>query len=250
MENIPKVEEFISSVVNKYIVTSQNTNEGVNGYVFDIVLHEEVSLESEITDHYVEENYAIQDHIAKRPAVFVLKGIVGELVNKPSVNGSSVLENVQSLGDIAGLAPNLSSQASQVYSKIESVVSTVNSYINQANNIIDIFYDKTSADTKQGEAFDFFSNLWNSRTLCTVETPYGIFKDIAIHRISAIQRDETNIVSDFQIMFKQIRTVKSIQTTKKSSGRFADSISNFTDKGRIVGKTVEYSSFSLSGAVQ
>lgn len=250
MENIPNVQNFISSVVNKYVVTSQDVNEGVNGYVFDIKQNEEVNIESSISDHYVEENYSVQDHIAKKPIIFTLKGLVGELVNNPNVTGVSILENVQSLGDIDGLAPELSSQAAQVFSKIDTVISRVNSYINQANNIIDIFYDKSSVDTKQGEAFEYFSNLWNSRTLCTVETPYGTFKDMAILRLAAAQRDESTMISDFAITFKQIRTTASISSSKTYSGRFAESIAGSVNKGRVVGKKIEYSSFSLLGAVE
>lgn len=250
MENISTVENFISSVVNKYVVTSQDTNEGVNGYVFDIIQHEEVNIESDITDHFVEENYSAQDHIAQKPVMFTLKGLVGEVINNPNVTGVSILENVQSLGDIDGLAPELSSQASQVFSKINSVISSINSYINQANNIINIFYDKSSVDTKQGEAFEYFSNLWNSRILCTIQTPYGTLKDMAILRMSSAQRDESNMISDFSIMFKQIRTTASSSSSKTYSGRFAEAISEIVNKGRVVGKKINYSSFSLLGAVE
>ena len=238
MQNIPQVQTFISDVLNKYIVSPSVTNVGINGFVFDILTHEEVSLDADITDHYVEDNYAVQDHIAQKPISFTLKGLIGELINEPNVTALTALNDVQSLTSLGGIAPEFASQATQTYVKVATEISNVNSYINQANNLIDIFNDKTLSNTKQKKAFDNFYGLWESRTLCTVETPFGTFQDMAISKFAAIQRDETNIVSDFAVTFKQIRTV----STKKISvpvfsGRTAGAVAEAVEKGQVVGKT-------------
>lgn len=70
----------LSTLNKKAIVRPDNPPAGVAGFLFDIVGDETVMLTSEITDHYVEDNTAIQDHVALAPEQITLKGTVGELV--------------------------------------------------------------------------------------------------------------------------------------------------------------------------
>ena len=63
-----------SELVGKYVV-SPVVNLGIGGLAFDIFEEHKVELQSDITDHYVEDNTAIQDQIANRPLKFTLRGI-------------------------------------------------------------------------------------------------------------------------------------------------------------------------------
>ena len=131
--DLSSVENFISSVANSSVVTPANMV-GTGGFLFDVKGNDEVTLESEATDHFLEDNTAVQDHIIQRPAMVTLKGYMGQVKDTTQNFLAGVLGNVQSLGDIAGLAPGFSEQASQVYSNIESVVSQADSVLSQANN--------------------------------------------------------------------------------------------------------------------
>ena len=245
---IPSVQGFIADVVNKYAVVSSNNNVGINGFVFDIDAQDEVTVENEATDHYIEANSAIQDHVAHRPKTITLKGFIGELKDEALGATMSILSNIQSLGDIGGLAPNFSEQAAQVYSKIEGVVSKVDSYINQANNLFDIFSDKSSATTAQARAHAALAAFADNNVLCTVSTPFGIFKNMLVTRLGSIQREDTEISSDFVVMFKEIRTVETITGVLTTmSGRAADAISNVVSKGQVTGKTVDVTVFDGIG---
>lgn len=242
--NTKSVQGFISSVVNKYVVrpTGSPNMIGAGGFLFDILAREEVSLDADITDHFVENNYAIQDHIAVRPVSFTLRGYVSELNNVYEQPLLGILENAQSLGDVFGLAPNFSAQATQAYAKIANVTAKVNNVINQANNIFDIFSSKSTTANNQQKAFKFFKDLWMNAQLVSVETPYEVFTNMAITRVVAIQNEDTKMFSDFSVTFKQIRiaqTVYELQPAPLKSGRMAFANADVIAAGQISGKPIE-----------
>lgn len=51
-------------------------------YYFDIINDESIELINQITDNYVENNTAIQDHIAQNPLIITVSGLSGEKVFK------------------------------------------------------------------------------------------------------------------------------------------------------------------------
>lgn len=211
---ISQAQNLIANTVNNYIVraTGGNPTSGINGFVFDIFADEEITLESEISDHYVEDNYAIQDHIAQKPIKFMLKGYVGELVNIFPNSLLSILTSIQSLDSIPVLGPVFSAQATQVYAQASAIGNQIGNVITQAKNIYSLITDASTTVTKQQNAYNTFFMLWYNRTLCTVETPFTILYGMAIERITPMQPENSQNISEFTVTFKQIRTVTT-QTT-------------------------------------
>ena len=81
-------------------------------------------------------------------------------------------------------------------------------------------------------AFQFFDNIRKNNILCRVETPFKVYNDMMIVRLGAIEREESNTISDFSVTFKEIRTVSSAVTPQTTaSGRAADMLSDATQKG-------------------
>ena len=243
------VQDFASSVASKFLVrpTGADSNIiGTGGFLFHIIDQEEVMVEAEATDHYVEKNYAIQDHVSIRPVMFTLKGFMGEL-NDISFNQMlAPLTNIQSLGDIGGLAPNFSQQAAQAYSKITSVTAKVNSVINQAHNICDIFNAKSTTKTQAQKAFSFFFNLLQNRLPCSVETPFDTFDNMLVLRVGNVSRGDTKQITDFSVTFKQIRVVETITITPKvAAGRAQGMLSSAVAKGQAVAKKVSVDIISV-----
>lgn len=240
--SISSVQDFISSVTGGALVRAtgaDNNRLGAGGFLFDIIDHEEATFESDITDHYVEKNFAVQDHIAQRPMILNVKGFMGELNDVAIQRQISILTNVQSLGDIGGLAPNFSMQAAQVYAKVAEVESKINNVLNQAANIYDIFNPKATTNTRAQRAFLFFQNLWKNGLPCDVETPFGVFKNMYILRVSNINRGDTKIITDFSVTFKQIRTVDTItEVPSTKAGRASDMFSQPIQKGTVAGQKV------------
>ena len=78
---IPNGQAYVDGLVNKYVLRTKNS-QGIGGFVFDYLGDVNVSLQADITDHFAEDNTAIQDHVAMRPIKVVMRGFVSELVMK------------------------------------------------------------------------------------------------------------------------------------------------------------------------
>jgi hypothetical protein len=210
MPDIFNVDKVIANVVNQYVVrptgNSGNTS-GINGFVFDVVGDEEVRFDSDITDHYVEDNYAIQDHVALRPVRFSVHGFVGELTDLFPNTFLSILTKAQSLQSIGGFFPAFSAQATQFYAQVAGVVAKAGQVLNQAKNVYSMIMGAGTTATKQQQAYQALSQMWLARQLCSVETPYGILNNMIIETMLVLQRDASNMVSDFEVTFKQINVV-------------------------------------------
>ena len=239
---IPTVQKFLNNVVSGYVVRPPGSVWGVDGFLFDILEDEEIRLEAEVTDHFIEDNTAIQDHVALRPLHFTLKGFVCELNNVAERNLGALFSKAESLGDIGGLAPEFSDQCAQIYSKINNVASKIDNYVNQANNIFDLFNARGTTANNQQKAFDYFYKLWESRQPCTVETPYKIYTNMIITMVSAIQRGESNMQSMFSVSFKQIRVVDTLTlgvgASPIATGRAGNGIGNAKALGQLAGREI------------
>lgn len=245
---ISSVEEMIASVAKKYLLSPSGTAQGINGFLFDINVQDEVVVEVEATDHYVEKNISIQDHAAHRPKTITLRGFVGELKDEYQNIAIGALTAAQGLGDIEGLAPEFSQQAAQAYSKVSGVASRIDSYISSVNTLSQLFDNASTAATKQKQAMDKLSEFADQDVLCTVQTPFGVFKDMLITRLVAVQREDTNIVSDFIVSLKEIRTVSSLSSdvvdiSKTYTGRAISAMADPVDAGQVTGKNVSVTLF-------
>ena len=235
--NPARISDALNTIVNQYIVTplGGRSSSGINGFVFDVVDNEEVTLRSEVTDHYVEDNYAIQDHIALPPVEVTLRGYVGEVSQLlPNLTGlfSSTLNSLQLITDFI---PGFSTQATAVYGKIAGKVSQGLNYLNKAQNIFDLFTGKSTAVTKQQKAYQIFFSMWKARLLCSVETPYQKFDNMAITRVSMRQTGESRLVSDIVVSFKQIQTATVKTVSSALSARAADYKSAIVQNGSTGG---------------
>lgn len=209
---VQNVKDLVSNVVDKFVVRPLGSpnQTGISGYVFDVIDDEEVSVDSDITDHYVEANYAIQDHIALRPIRFTLRGFVGELVDDFPNALATIYTQAKGLLSLGGLLPTFNTQDAEFYAKLNNIVQLGTNVVNQANNIFSLFNSSSTTATRQQKAFQYFLGMWQTRQLCKVETPFAIFENMAIENIRALQSGATRIMSDFTITFKQIQTVSSV----------------------------------------
>jgi len=242
--DLQNVATLLEQTVNQFIVrpTGSPGLLGISGFLFDIIDDENVDLDSDITDHYVENNTAIQDHIALRPEQFTLKGFVAELTDIfPTVN-LSILTAVQALQLIKSFSPDFTTQADQVYEQIEKAASQALQSVSLAENLFDLFNQKNTSATRQQRAYNFFYSMWASRQLCQVETPWNIFLNMAIDRIKIKQDAETKMISDIHITFKKIRQVKTITSNipiadlANFSGRAADMVAENVSNAQTQGQ--------------
>ena len=77
LNSLSNLVDLASTAGGMYVVAPEDIKSEV--YLFDTRGEEEATLESDITDNWVEANYTIQDHIGLKPMVITLSGYVGEL---------------------------------------------------------------------------------------------------------------------------------------------------------------------------
>lgn len=197
------------------IVRPNNPPPGIAGFLFDLVDDDGAELESDITDHYVEDNTPVQDQIALRPEIVTVTGRVAELVRRtPAVARIADVTNPLPLVD--GLEPTLSPGALAIQDAVAQAAADDNAAIASTQSLYGYYNSRLPQQpnqTKQSVIYGYVYQLWKGRQLFSVETPWGIFTNMAILSLSARQPAETRSVSEFNITFKKIRTVRSVIVT-------------------------------------
>lgn len=198
-------------------------------FLFDYEGDNTITLTSEITDHYVEDNYAISDHIALAPEIITTQGFVGELNNNTNEASPLIKDLANKLGDISAFDPQLSISAQRAYNqafqayqalsilKRSSIAAWSNVSAGKVQGPTEIspglsaeqFVEATnnfSTQNRQQIAFQKFYGYRKARTLFTVQTPWAIFKNCAIQELVATQPADSRFISTFQVTFKPILT--------------------------------------------
>lgn len=238
----------IQNLVNSFLNLAQTSSTalvsftgttGIAGFIFDIREDEEVSLESDITDHYTESNNPVQDNIVNRPIKVTLRGVVGEYVYNPPVSQSTwdkaigKLRNVtEKLTIIGSYIPPMSDFSTQVFNELNVKKLSWDSVWNLGSAAFDLYHNVNVPQSRQSSAFLFFESLWQSKQTFSIQTPYRYYPNMAIESIKAVQSNETRDNTEFEITFKQIRLVytNSLINEKSLWGRLKEQASDFGNK--------------------
>lgn len=244
------------------------TSQQPPSFVFNYEGEQTSTLTSDITDHFIEDNTAIQDQIALKPEEITTHGFIGELNDI----APPVLALLQAAADkltvISAYTPALSQTALLAYAEafqlyqvaanaVNSAVSAWSSINNSGGeNVIgsngllnNVFNAQTGQisnnQTKQQIAYQQLYGYWRALTLFTVQTPWAVFQNMAIKSIRAIQGEETNQISDFEITFKLMRFASTQSTGQIGQARNAIQTSSLTS----LGTSTPISSISLNSGL-
>lgn len=238
-------------------VTNLDTTGIKSGYsnqafIFDIKKEYKYTLGSNITDHYVENNLAIQDQIGLKPIILDVTGCIGELslseVKNKELNSKNIaaeigiepetqnnekgniFNSVDSylgrMGSLTSFAPNIVNQALDIYNTAKFGYSTASKIINldkrdstgKSGYAYTEGYDvETIKKTKQFYWIDWFRTQWWNRASFTIVTPYGVLGNMYIMELNASQPENTRYVTNLNIKFKQIRKAIVISEDNKYS---------------------------------
>jgi len=176
-------------------------------FLFDFETENQVNLQADITDHYSEINETLNDQIAIRPERITTSGFISELNNVvpdllkiPKLAAEKLINVPEYLPELSVTAQLVYNNAFQAYQAASSIAaSAVSAYNNLRGE-----GETDPSQTKQQEAFAKFYGWFKSRTLFTVQTPWAIFENMAIENLRAMQDEETNSITDFQITFKKL----------------------------------------------
>jgi hypothetical protein len=218
------------------------------GLVFHVVDDDGVKLRSDVTDHYVEDNTAIQDHVALRPEEVRVRGFIAELSDIVPAGFKPVQNLAQRLGTLEPFVPGITTSARSAFNKANQVVATATSLARTATNAWDTIagdggpvLDPVTglklypSQNKQQRMFVKFYGYWRARQLFTVQTPWALFTDMIILDLAVDQDEETRTVTSFEVTFKKMRFAQTILSNKafSLSGRAAAQAFSEVDLGRI-----------------
>ena len=189
---------------------------GIAGFKFHIPQTEQVQFENEITDHYIETGSTIQDHVAQRPIIITLTGLVGDYfysVNQIEDMLARIVPTVQLVKDLIPQVSNITKQAKNAKYAYEASQSL--GAIDEAKRAAAWGGVSQSAldNAISGTAPDVVSQIIGSTTMVT---PSAISQAINNYQpkfkrlINAI----TNNVSgeDLFALFQSLYKIKSAQT--------------------------------------
>lgn len=232
LNSLTNLVDLASTAGDMFLVAPEKLQTEV--YIFDTRGDEEVVLESEITDNWVEDNSTMQDHIGLKPETITLTGYVGELKTTPKTKEKAYYETASSIVQaMTPLLPQLTTQSQYVFNRAQE---TYDIY-NKANRTVDRIENALAEipvpeeASKQQQAFGKFYEMWKTRQLSTVYTPFGAYNSMAIEKVTAKQSEDGVYVSEFSVTFKKVRIAKAIYTTKKQAGRAGKTLSKEVDKG-------------------
>lgn len=226
-------------------------NTGIAGFRFHINNSEQVKMESEITDHYVDTNSTIQDHIAIKPVTITVNGLQGEYFYSVNQIQDMLAKVTPTMSLVKQFLPKLSEAAKQIRRKKIIKENHYNAETNSLEasirleeynfNAIDLFktfqdiYKLKSAQTR---AFLFFEAMHRSRAVFSVSTHWKRYDNMVIQSLTPI-RDNNADITEFTITFKQLTFTESkTESVEQYAGRTAQAMSKVVNKGIDKGEYV------------
>ena len=242
------------------LVRPKDPPPGVAGYLFDIVDEDSVEIESDITDHYIEDNTAVQDQIALRPETITVRGTVAEIVlydpkfapvQRPVLNdrGQYAQQAIQTgvsilatrLPLVGALVPQLASYWAQQQAEVDTNFLIQQQRLADANSLYGRYIQDVplqSDQTNQSRIFGYFYQLWKGRQFFSVETPWGFFNSMVIQSLSVSQGASTRYASEFTVTFKKLRVAQAINLVQgQLAGRAADQRAAVTLNSNVAART-------------
>lgn len=208
--SLTNLVDLASTAGEMFVVAPEKIESQV--YLFDTRGEEEVSLESDITDNWVEDNKTMQDHIGLKPMTITLMGYVGELTNKlPEVFPEELSRVPDQLSGLSAFMPKLTTQTQYILNRTQEVYGIyekANRTVKTGYNRIEALKDGVEVPKEvpnQQKVFAQFYDLWQQRGTYTVYTPFGVYNNMAIQALRARQEEDSSYISEFSVTFKQIR---------------------------------------------
>lgn len=180
---------------------------------FDIVEEHSLSLQSQITDNWLENNSAMSDHIANQPLTISLRGFAGEVVYVPTEGWGTKSEGwtrylrdrlpanqIKKLSAIEGLLPPVSN----ITQIAKNALITVENSFNRYKKIYQTLKTDHSANqTRLRQIFNNLNDIRNSKTALLVQTPYATFSDMYIQSL-VLRQGNQNFITDIELSLKQV----------------------------------------------
>lgn len=259
--------DFIKKVMTKVFQKDLPMDEAVigfseggdiAGYKFHILERESVKYEADITDHYIDTNRAVHDHIAWKPVTITLQGLQGRYFHDiirdigHSVEYYRVFNTVTSFLPITTpivMVRKVKSTISRLTGSsgiINMIANKFTSYafgyikdwlIQLGNDLISVYDNAVKIEDEQTKMFLYLEEMFKLGLAVTITTSWRSYDNMVITSLQPT-RDGNGDITEFQVTFKQISTVASIivdRNEKVEGGNSANQSASITDKGTTSG---------------
>jgi hypothetical protein len=201
--------------IKKQAILAPRGAKGIGGFVFDIPTRETLTLETDITDHYMENGSYTNDHAVDKPVKATLSGFVGELfVGKPTGLLGAIEDIGGALGPITGFVGEFLPAETQAFTTIldgaTQVAATATAAIQKAANIVGSVSNLLSGIDRvflkrQKEALNTLDALRRSRSVFSLTLPWAYYENMMIESITVEGDQESEQWSEFSVSLKQVR---------------------------------------------
>lgn len=211
------------------------------GLVFGVINNHQATLTAQITDNFIENNTALQDHIAFQPITVTLSGIIGDIIltseaasqqaqdeleqakNRTRLSGnffrltnySAMLTDtdtsslvVTKLGTLGAIIPQMSNVTRMATGVTQYAYEAAANFLTDkwANQNDAILSGKASNGYQSiiKEAYEQLKNAFYSKSPNRVITPWATYENMYIQSIE-ISQDERNYIVDISVSLKQLR---------------------------------------------
>lgn len=246
-----------SDYLNKKVaaIVSPKHAEGINGWIFDIPKSEQVKISNDITDHYMENNSFINDHVVRKPIKITLTGLIGELVYRKPIGYSADLNFFSgSLEVVDTYLGDYSPQQLQKQQNLLNEVQKNNNFVNQivqkTTNIVKSFSGDGQLRTMQEVAYSELKALSDNNSLLKVQTPFAYYENMFIEDLTFSQEEDSDSYCDISITLKEMRFAETTTVAfnddllpSRNQQQDTDDVNNGTIKGTDRNESFLYTAF-------
>ena len=241
-------------------VQDEDVPSRMTDYYFDIITEHSLSVQNQITDNFLENNTAVQDHIAHSPLTITLSGLSGDVVytSDRSVEDflyqlyktkiqTNIQETATKLTGLSVLAPRVNNLMQKAFNKVAQVSTSVARYVGivrsfrNTNSPVDYYtgVNQIHQNVRLKEVYKKLKRLSDENTSMWVHTPWGDFTDMYIQSIT-LRQENVNFITDLEITLKQLRFAEVTHAgvdEKVMSTYNAQAQSDLENNGKTQGKS-------------
>lgn len=216
---------------------------GIAGFKFNCPQREEIELENESTDNYLDSNEPVQDHIARKPVIITLQGLQGDYFYSANQIEDIIAQVTPALSLVKNFIPVLTNAAQQIkalktfksanlYSVADGMLmTTVESNNLNYTDLFQVFQNLYKITSAQSRAYFFFEALWKSKARITIETTWKSFDNMVLQSVKPI-RDDNADITDFKATFKQMNFASTtVINLNNKAGRTRQQLAKRVKKG-------------------
>lgn len=209
----------------------------IGGFSFDYIGEERVEAGTDITEHYAEDNTFMQDMVAVKPTIIIMRGYVAE----NSVNTKALLPYLTALTSaltpvtpyIGAYSPGTAAAMARAVQQTDQILQTlgqIQALLGSTQKLLKTVGLLAGAPTKVQQAYNTLDALRTGGTAFAVVTPWATFgQEIApgytphglmmIEQLTMVSPEETRGWADIVVRLKEIRVAPSLLPTTMSNAR-------------------------------